>query len=556
MIKKKTLALVLGLILLVAFGLRFYQLTGNPPSLNWDEVSHGYNAYSILTTGRDEWGVAWPGIFRAYGDYKLPVYIYSTSLSISLFGLNDFAIRFPSALAGLLSVLFTYLLVKKLFNNQKAALLAAFFLVISPWHLFTSRAAFEANLAAFLTLTGFYLFLVGLKRKWFLPIGILLLGLSVHTYNSARVFVPLMLITLFFLHYQDFKKWTQKRKKEMVLGLGILVLLFVSLAASFLSPSGWARFRWVKILDQGAINRINMARGSSNLPAPLPRLIHNKATYFTIAFSKNYFSNFSPKYLFFKGGNNYQYNIPGRGIIYFAQIPLILLGLYYLFKQRSRKESKLIFLWWLLAVVPAAATQENPHVLRTILVLPMPQIIAALGFCQFWDLLKNKRVIRFLLTGLYGLLLLFLVYRFLTGYFGFYRKTYSWAWQYGYKQAAGFIEKNYGRYQTIYMTKHYGEAHEFLLFYLKWDVDKYINDPVLKRYMGTDWYWVDSFDKFVFIDDEKIQGRLSDNDNENLGQELLITTPGNYPDDWEKLETIYFLDGKPAFEILQRGFTI
>jgi len=554
MIGKKITALFLTLILLLAFGLRFYQLTSNPPSLNWDEVSHGYNAYSILKTGHDEWGNSWPGIFRAYGDYKLPVYIYTTALSIGVFGLNDFAVRFPSAIAGVLMVLFTYLLVKKLFNNQKIALLSAFFLAICPWHLFTSRAAFEANLAAFLTTAGFYLFLVGLKRKWFLPLGIFLLGLSVHTYNSARVFVPLMLVAIFFLYRSDLKKWIQKRKKETFLSIGLLVLVFVSLAASFLSPSGWARFRWVKILDQGAINRINMARGSTNLPDPLPRLIHNKATYFTLSFTNNYLVNFSPRYLFFKGGANYQYNIPGQGIIYFAQVPLILLGLYFLFKQRKQKGIKLIFLWWLLAVIPAAATQENPHVLRTVLVLPMPQIIAALGFFHFWGLLRKRKVTRLILTCVYSLLILILVCRFMLSYFDFYKKTYSWAWQYGYKQAVGFIKKDYDQYQTIYMTKHYGEAHEFVLFYLGWDPDKYVNDPVLKRYMGTDWYWVDSFDKFVFIDDEKIKGRLIDNKNDD--KELLITTPGNYPDDWQKLETIYFLDGKPAFEILQRGFNI
>jgi len=552
--KKKTLAFILGLILLISFVLRFYQLTDNPPSLNWDEVSHGYNAYSILKTGQDEWGVSWPGIFRAYGDYKLPVYIYATSLSIGLFGLNDFAVRFPSAMAGVLSVLFVYLLTQKLFKNQKAALLAAFFLAISPWHLFTSRAAFEANLAVFLALTGFYFFIQGFGKKWLLPLGIFFLGLSVHTYNSARVFVPLMLVALFFLYRPNLKKWAKARKKEMILATAILVLVFVSLAVSFLSPTGWARFRWVKILDQGAINRINMARGSSNLPSPLPRLIHNKATYFTIGFTKNYFSNFSPKYLFFKGGANYQYNIPGQGIIYPVQIPLILLGLWWLFLKRRQKESKLIILWWLLAVVPAAATQENPHVLRTILVLPIPQILAALGFFQFWSFFKNKKTVAWLLTGVYGMLLLLLVFRFLTGYFDSYRKTYSWAWQYGYKQSAEFIKKNYNRYQRIYMTKNYGEAHEFLLFYLKWDPARYVKDHALKRYRGTDWYWVDSFDKFVFIDDEKIKGRLSE--NKEFGQELLITTPGNYPQDWEKLETIYFLDGKPAFEICQRGFNI
>ena len=80
--------LPLILITLLGFAVRIYHVTQVPPSLNWDEVSHGYNAYSILNTGKDEWGVAFPLIFRAFGDYKLPLYIYLTTLPIALFGLS------------------------------------------------------------------------------------------------------------------------------------------------------------------------------------------------------------------------------------------------------------------------------------------------------------------------------------------------------------------------------------------------------------------------------------------------------------------------------------
>jgi len=538
------------LILILSAFLRFYQLNQSPPSLNWDEISHGYNAYSILKTGQDEWGFTFPTIFRAYGDYKLPVYIYLTSLSVGLFGLNAFAVRFPSALAGVLSVLFTYFLAKKLFKNNLVAILSAFFLAISPWHIFLSRPAFEANLASFLVIAGIYFFLVGLEKRWILPLSVFFLGLSVHTYNSARIFIPLILTTLFLLHYASVMKWVRERKKEGILVIAILLLFFIPLMVSLVSPSGWARFKWVSILDQGAINRINMARGSSFLPKPLPRLIHNKATYFTIAYFRNYFSNFSPRYLFVKGGSNYQYNIPGKGIIYPIQAPLILIGLYYLFKNWRKKESKLIFFWWLLAVVPAAATQENPHVLRTILVLPMPQIIAAFGFGQIWDWLKGRKIAKLFLGLAYGLILIILASRFLTNYFGPYRKTYSWSWQYSYRQAADYIQLHYNEYGKIFMTKKYGEPHEFLLFYLEWDPEKYRQDPQLNRYFRTDWYWVDSFDKFVFVNDWEIKNRTKN--IEQSTKNLLITSPGNYPEGWVKLETINFLDGKPAFEILER----
>ena len=61
---------LLIIIVILAACLRLVALAWNPASLNWDEVSHGYNAYSILMTGKDEWGQLFPLTnFRAYGDY-------------------------------------------------------------------------------------------------------------------------------------------------------------------------------------------------------------------------------------------------------------------------------------------------------------------------------------------------------------------------------------------------------------------------------------------------------------------------------------------------------
>ena len=92
-------------IFLIAAALRLFALGSNPPGLYWDEVSLGYNAYSILKTGHDEHNRFLPiDTFKAFGDYKPPGYIYATVPSIALFGLNNFAVRLPSALAGTLLV--------------------------------------------------------------------------------------------------------------------------------------------------------------------------------------------------------------------------------------------------------------------------------------------------------------------------------------------------------------------------------------------------------------------------------------------------------------------
>src|SRR3989338_344065 len=84
-------------VILLAAVLRFYQLGQNPPSLDWDETAHGYNAYSILKTGRDEYGYKFPLYFRSFDDYKPPIYTYLVVPAVAIFGLNDFAVRFPSA---------------------------------------------------------------------------------------------------------------------------------------------------------------------------------------------------------------------------------------------------------------------------------------------------------------------------------------------------------------------------------------------------------------------------------------------------------------------------
>jgi len=148
-------------------------------------------------------------------------------------------------------------------------------------------------------------------------------------------------------------------------------------------------------------------------------------------------------------------------------------------------------------------------------------------------------------------------------YFGSYRQEYSWAWQYGYKQMVGFVKENYDQYDQIIITKKYGEPHEFVLFYWPWSPQQYRNDPNLDRYFQTNWYWVDGFDKFRFVNDWEMGEVKSEELSREAGsrsaggvgskKSLLVTSPGNYAEGWEKIETINFLDGKPAFEILENN---
>ena len=566
------------LIVFVAAGLRLFSLGQMPPSLNWDEISHGYNAYSILRTGKDEWGENFPLIFRAYGDYKLPVYIYLTALSEFFLGITAFAVRLPSALAGVGSVIFSYLLAKELFKKNEVAIITSLLVAIEPWSLFLSRGAFEANLALCLFVAGVYFFITSLEKPKNLVISAILLGLTVWTYNSYRIFTPLMLFSLLVIYSREVKNVYKKFSKIAGITVIILVVFLAPMFWQLLSKVGQARYGEVALIDDGAIAQIIEARQNSKYTPFVSRLIYNRPSYFFQRFVKNWGSHFTCSFLFFNGGSNYQFNIPQQGLLYLVNLPFFLLGIILLLKKIIKHDRKSMFLlsWILLAPIPSSLTREAPHVLRSITVLPVPMILSAFGLVWFveWSVKFVGKMMRWptwpsdikitfsrdkALYLAYILILTILANNYLTKYFGEYKKDYSWSWQYGYKEVVQFSKKSYDRYDKIIVTKRYGEPHEFFLFYWPWDPKAYRNDINLVRYSQSNWFWVDAFDKFYFVNDWEIPKEewqpfvLESGTQFHCADKcLLITSSGNVPKGWSKLETVNFLDGKPAFEMYEK----
>src|SRR3990167_2080459 len=110
--------IILLVIIIIAAILRLWNLGGNPPHLTPDEAALGYNAYSILKTGKDEYGQILPVIFKSFGDYKPGLYVYLTVPFVAIFGLTEFAVRLPSALFCILSVFLIFRICLKIGNWQ------------------------------------------------------------------------------------------------------------------------------------------------------------------------------------------------------------------------------------------------------------------------------------------------------------------------------------------------------------------------------------------------------------------------------------------------------
>jgi len=533
----------LVLIVVLAAVLRFTLLTYNPPSLNWDEISHGYNAYSISKTGMDQWGQKFPVInFRAYGDYPTTLNLYLTIPFMVIFGLTEFAIRFPHTLLGILTVISVYFLAWGLTKRKDVSLLSAFLVAVTPWYVFTSRFVVQSNLSVFLLTTAAAFFVNRDKNKNFKLITYSLLLLTLFSYHTTRIFSPLFLLGIALIYRKTFS-WI------------LVALFFLVTAIIYLNPNTWARSGVLSIINESAVSKIIEVRNKSNLPKIVNRFLYNRPVYFVSEFSKNYISYFFPGFLFLEGGSQYQFSVPKTGLLYLINLPFFYLGLILLFK----KEYRLLLLWLVLAPIPASLTNERLTVIRATTMLPVTEIITALGF--YFLIGKISIKFRLFTTLIYIIIVTVSLGFYLTRYLTNYRVDYSWSWQYGYKEAVSYAKENYDKYDKIIVTKKYGEPHEFFLFFWPHDPVKYQNDKDKIAFYQSNWWWVDRFDKFYFVNDWQISQTESGIWNLESGEKfscekikcLLITGPNNHPENWSKLETINFLDNKPAFEIYENN---
>lgn len=439
---------VITLLLIVILGavLRLYQFTTNPPGLYVDETSIAYNAYSINMTGQDEWGDTEPLLFKSFGDYKLPLFIYMVALSERLFGLTTFAVRFPSALAGILTLVATFFaaaelarLIKNKYPHNRLvanpyllASLSAFLVAISPWHLQFSRAGFEANIALTFHCFGTMFFLLAVRKNiWLLVPALLCFVGSVYTYHSAAVSAPLILGTLIVLFY---KQLLLNWKKVAVAFIVASIAVLPYLPSYVLSAHGRVRFNTESVLHMPG----NPAQN----------------------FINNYVANFSGDFLFFKGDQDGRHSVKKIGELYLWQFPAVLAGLYFLIKYRS-KTSVILIVWLLVAALPPSLTRVSPHALRGLLGVLAWQKVSALG--AIFLLLFLRRRLRFLVIPV--VLYFFALYVHL--YHVHYPVAYAADWQDGQKQTIDYLKTVEKNYDQIFIMRDLYPV--YLLWYLPYD---------------------------------------------------------------------------------------
>ena len=137
------------LIILTAAFFRFWQIEELPGGLFPDEAANGLDVNSILE------GDIKP--FYERGNGREALFFYALAASVAAFGRGAWQHHVVSATFGILAVLATYFLTKRLFGKN-VALLSAFFMAVSSYAVTLSRTAFRANtLPLFTTLRMLFL---------------------------------------------------------------------------------------------------------------------------------------------------------------------------------------------------------------------------------------------------------------------------------------------------------------------------------------------------------------------------------------------------------------
>jgi hypothetical protein len=397
--------------------IRLFKLDEIPAGFSWDEASIAYNAFSILKTGHDEWGLSFPLHFRAFGEWKLPVYIYSVIPFISVFNNPHLAARLPSIMSGLLSPFVLGLIWYKFTKNKVAGIIASLLLLFSFWSFSLSRSAFEANFSILILLVSVLFFL---HKKYFISA----LGFTslLYTYNSYRILLPLIIIGYMAIYRKNIN-W----KKAAIF---LATVLFFSLPL--------LRFIW---MNSTALIRLDQVLPQDN---PL------------IFVMKNYLTYFSPNFLLLNGDSNLRHFSSSAGQFSILAVILALVGIYRAIIEKKKDYLFLIFLL-LISPIPAAITKDPGHSLRSILMLPVFLSLAVIGGNFLYDKYKKPLLI---MTAFCA----FQYVYFYADYFSSYTQRSLKYWQPGYRQLFEEINKIKGDKQ-VYISDTKEQPYIFYLLY-------------------------------------------------------------------------------------------
>lgn len=495
---------VLCLIIIFSGIVRLWHLGNDSHPLLWDETALGYTAFSIAKTGADEYGTKFPLILKSFGDYKPGLYAYTAIPPIVLFGLTEFAVRLPSAIAGVFIVVLIYLVSNELFaatkigDKWKLGVFAAMLAVFNPWLVHFSRGAWESNLNLALTLGGVWAFLRARNQSTYVFLSTLLFGLTLVTYQSSKLFTPLILFGLLLIWGREL---LNKSKKNSLVALGIFSLMALPTIFSVTTSSGRLAVMSAFSYPRSAADTVKIATEQGSSPNSLLfKIYHGQWLASTTGILERYFNHFSGRFLFYEGDwDNGRLGSPYVGQFYWLDLFFLLAGVWFLAKQKEGKSVFFLLYWVAISPLPAALSRDVVQAVRSLNLVAPLIILASLGLATFINLLtKTPLYLRLLavlfLLGSYA----WNISYYLDSYFIHAPVIQSRDWLYGYKETVETISQINSENLPIIFTQKYGQPYIYVLFYDKIDPSAYQAQARLTENPNGDVGQVERFSNFNF----------------------------------------------------------
>ncbi len=372
--------LLLIIVLALAIFFRLWQQGQVPPGFNFDEAYESWEAYRLLTE---------PGYHPIYftGNWGItPLQIYLTALAYLIAGEQMLAIRYVSALAGILTIPALYVLARSLFPVSPGApddaqlrnwgvtttarrflpFVACVMLAVSPWHNAFSREGVEVALVPlWSTLAVLFLWRgLGSQSWWPFVLSGVFWGSAFYTYRAAWV-LPGM-VALFLLY-----KTIQQR--GFLRRYGARLLLTALTAALVLLPLVVFAVRYPHLIV-GRVGSVSVAGQAGGAEAFIRGVLENFVKVAGV---------------FVLGGTAPDGNL----IDVRPPMPLIVALLFYggmvlALLRFKRPEYALLLIWAVWMWVPSVLSDDAPSLHRMIGTLPPVTVLNALGVGWLLDMAR------------------------------------------------------------------------------------------------------------------------------------------------------------------------
>ncbi|MCD8181618.1 MAG: glycosyltransferase family 39 protein [Firmicutes bacterium] len=412
----RTYYIILAVIAVIGITMRVWKFGSVPGGFNQDGAMAAVDGKALADYGTDRLGTWLPAHLYAWGDAQMSSLLsYMIAVFVKLFGLSAITARLPQLTASIAGGVFFYLFIKDVFGKN-AALIAAVFVALNPWHLVQSRWALDCNLLPHFFMAGVYFLNHGLSgKKRYIYISMIFFALCMYCYGITIYTIPIFLLGA-CVYYLVKKKITWKTAL-------ISLAIYLAISWPFLLTMAVNFFKWDTIeLPFVTIQYFKDSVRSSDIlffsNEPLKQLLSNfKCLMNTTVLQKK----------------DLPWNdIEGFGTMFLCSMPFMIAGAVEIFAER-RESDKSLVVFALLAGVLAGLFTNNVNVNRVNLVYYGVMMFIAAGI---YFVIKEIKYAEWVNLGIYAVLGAMLV----STYFGSYADSMNNYFHAGFGEAVEAAE--------------------------------------------------------------------------------------------------------------------